>query len=269
MEKRFLLSFKGILFIFSVLTVSACSTTPVGYTNSGFPFYVQRIKYPCAYKGFYSKSSVETLNNNLDRNRYFDKRVVSISGTSDSINKGISLNQAGDKITCHAELTFSNGSKEDGFISYSKGINDTIVVTWMSDHDSLVEKAKEKEAALVAEEDWQKSFPFNEYPYMAFLSCSSMGYKSSLLVCYFNRNLTSSFEIKNGDDYSFYKGHEIQRAGNPKEGDLRIPLKNNFFINTQNVSRHHVLNIKIVDRRNNSLVFEKSAGMFDYISVKN
>jgi hypothetical protein len=264
-----LISAKVTLVIIGIFILSGCSSPPAGYTNSGFPFFIEKANYPCAYKGFYSDGALAILTSGLDKEKYPSEKVVSISGTADTVNKDNQINSNNDTLSCSAEIAFSNGKKEKGVIHYAKGVNDSIVMSWMSDSDRAESKAKEAEAAKKAEADWQKEFSQERYPYFAFVNCNFMGNNAPLSVCYFNANISSSFEIRNGDKYFLYKGYDIWKAGDVKDGLLRIPLQEHFYIDTQNVSKHHVLNVRIIDRKNNTVVFEKSAGMFDYISIKN
>lgn len=78
----------------------------------------------------------------------------------------------------------------------------------------------------------------------------------------------TTFELQNGSFYKMYQYIDLDQAG---YGNyiLMIPLENSFKITTQNSNNYALLNLKIKDSSTGKIIFEKSAGYYGIISVKN
>lgn len=111
----------------------------------------------------------------------------------------------------------------------------------------------------------------NQFQYEAQLTCAfGNGMPAALFVCMQNRNINSDLEVRNGDDYSMSKFYALNVPNSQQiQSGISIDLRKNFEIKVQNVSNQAILNIKIYDKKTNKKVFEKSAGQFDVINVRN
>jgi hypothetical protein len=106
--------------------------------------------------------------------------------------------------------------------------------------------------------------PKNEFPYMAYLSCSMRGTPFPLYACIAN------FELNNGNEYLFYAGADVLESKLVNEqGVLVIPLRNDFSIVAQNSSKYANMNLTIKDTKTNENVFQKTVTIYNVISVKN
>ena len=78
----------------------------------------------------------------------------------------------------------------------------------------------------------------------------------------------TKFELQNGSFYKMYQYIDLDQAG---YGNyiLMIPLEKSFKITTQNSNNYALLNLKIKDSSTGKIIFEKSAGYYGIISVKN
>ncbi|MGL5386627.1 MAG: hypothetical protein ACRDCA_12365 [Serratia sp. (in: enterobacteria)] len=220
----------------------------------------------CYYKGFTSENTVALLNKSLSENK------SNIIAKSIVINKSIDNEDRNsikeNTIICRSEIELHGGGKESGYLTFKEDNEGKPEVTWESDND--IKKTKEDEI----KERNRKEIEFNSisikaYPYMAYVSCKLMGYDYPIIHCAYGTYTQSTFEIKNGNNYNMYQGADIGAAGNNSVGVLRIPLSKHFQINVRNGSGNSLINMKIIDRATGSIVFEKSAGMYNYISVEN
>lgn len=134
------------------------------------------------------------------------------------------------------------------------------------------EKAAE-EAKRALEEKQRLEFA-KEFPYYAEITCGA-NFSSGIPVysCFFGRNnVNTELEIRNGTEYKMYTAGEIINSRNLliKNGTLmRINLRQKFDLKVQNSSDSLVMNLKIYNRANQQLVYEKSATQYGVIRASN
>ena len=122
--------------------------------------------------------------------------------------------------------------------------------------------------------DERKSFfakkPINQFPYQAEITCTYGSNQLPVMACMQKGNITTNIEVKNGDEYSMGQFTRLDIANSVGSGEgIAIALRPNFQIKMQNASSEMTMNLKITDRQSNSVVYQKSAGQFDYISANN
>ena len=108
------------------------------------------------------------------------------------------------------------------------------------------------------------------YPYEAILSCGFNGQHISAIACFTGKHSQTQLELRNGDDYGMYQNWELQRAGGQEYQDgLHISLNKNFSITAQNAADDLILNLRIVDKKTNRVLYEKSAAKYGVVSARN
>lgn len=128
---------------------------------------------------------------------------------------------------------------------------------------------EEKRRREVAERERQERAEYaKNFPYYAVLSCGFRGDHMNILACFAGR-VGTEIELRNGTQYGLYKVHDIGRLGRETREGLRIDLRRNFEIKAQNSNDTLVLGLKIYDRMNNEVVFEKQVARFGVILIKN
>jgi len=127
----------------------------------------------------------------------------------------------------------------------------------------------ESEAAESAPAPAAVETPKLEFPYKAVLVCGQP--YITILAC-FGGDVGTEIELTNGEDYGMYTVNDIAsgRAGGKmtNEGYV-IELRESFELKVQNSSDSLILNMKVFDQASGEKLFEKSAGHFGAISVKN
>ena len=96
--------------------------------------------------------------------------------------------------------------------------------------------------------------------YIAEVTCG----KQALASCFSSQpnlpNVTTSLEVRSGQEYKLYQYQELMNKGSK----LTIPLKEHFSIRAQNTSNTWLLSIVIKDKTSGKILFQKSAGLYDY-----
>jgi len=141
---------------------------------------------------------------------------------------------------------------------------------------ALFYKAKQErkeETELIAQDKKQQFYdkrPIKEFPYQAEISCTYGGGYLPLVVCMQKGNLTTNIEVRSGQDYSMVQFMNLDIANSISSNNkLVVLLRSKFQIKMQNAGSVETMDLKIVDRQSNGVVYQKSAGLFDYISATN
>jgi hypothetical protein len=136
--------------------------------------------------------------------------------------------------------------------------------------EAEIKQKQQKEEKIKAEAAEKIRFA-KEFPYFAVISCGVGSNHLNTMAC-FSNNLTS-LEIKNGNEYGLYKIMQIANRMIPnsreqKDG-LMINLRSAYEINVQNGadSNSFILGVKIFQRSNNNLLFQKQVDRFGVIRV--
>jgi len=152
----------------------------------------------------------------------------------------------------------------------------------IGDRDLTVETAdlfyQKKNAEKVQEqrisEDRDRQFfagkPIKEFPYQARMTCSYGSNQLPLMACMQNGNITTNIEVRSGQDYSMgqFTNLNIANSLGTKNG-LIVLLRSEFQIRMQNASNQMAMNLEIVDRQTNAILYQKSAGQYGYITASN
>ena len=122
--------------------------------------------------------------------------------------------------------------------------------------------------------DERKSFfakkPISQFPYQGDITCTYGSNQLPVMACMQNGNITTNIEVRNGEEYSMAQFTRLDIANSIGSGNgIAIALRPNFQIKMQNASSEMTMNLKIIDRQTNAVVYQKSAGQFDYISTRN
>jgi hypothetical protein len=128
-----------------------------------------------------------------------------------------------------------------------------------------------RQAAKTAEDERQRQIQYaKEFPFYAVISCGS-NYNSNFPVftCFNGKHdVHTELEIRNGSAYKMYTFMDIMQM--PQDnGNLVIDLRQKFDIKMQNASDSFILNLKIYNRANQKVSFEKSASRFGVIRISN
>lgn len=128
-----------------------------------------------------------------------------------------------------------------------------------------------RQAAKAAEEERQRQIQYaKEFPFYAVISCGS-NYNSNFPVftCFNGKNdVHTELEVRNGSTYKMYTFMDIMQM--PQDnGNLVIDLRQKFDLKMQNASDSFILNLKIYNRANQKISFEKSASRFGVIRISN
>ncbi len=119
--------------------------------------------------------------------------------------------------------------------------------------------AKEQEETRIREKQLAK-----DYPFYAVITC---GQHFPVYGC-FAGNVNTELELRNGNEYKMYTVQDIMGIPQNQNG-IMFNLRNKFELKMQNSSDNLILNLKIYNRANNSISFEKSASRFGVIRVSN
>lgn len=129
------------------------------------------------------------------------------------------------------------------------------------------ELAQVTAAKRLAKESEEKAA---NYPFEAVLTCGFIGQHVNATACFIGEHTRTQLELRNGEEYGMYQGWELQKAGGQEFKDgLHLSLHKNFSITAQNASNNLILNLKIIDKKTNRLVYEKSAAKYGVVSVRN
>lgn len=122
----------------------------------------------------------------------------------------------------------------------------------------------------LAEEEYNKKIKSGKYPFIAVLTCDLGVSTQPPQFCFYPNDFgfATTFELQNGSFYKMYQYIDLDQAGYGNYF-LKIPLENSFKITTQNSNNYALLNLKIKDSSTGKIIFEKSAGYYGIISVKN
>ena len=110
-----------------------------------------------------------------------------------------------------------------------------------------------------------------DFPYLAEISCS-YGNSSGWFPdrCMADGNFRTTIEVRSGQDYSMGQFLNLNIANSiGSNNGLVVLLGSTFSMKMQNASNTFTMNLKIIDRQTNNVVYQKSAGQFDYISASN
>jgi len=109
-----------------------------------------------------------------------------------------------------------------------------------------------------------------EFPFYAVISCGN-NYNGNFqaFICFNgNHNVHTELEVRNGSTYNMYTFMDIMQMPADK-GSLVIDLRQNFDLKMQNASDSFLLNLKIYNRANQKIIFEKSASHYGVIRISN
>lgn len=110
------------------------------------------------------------------------------------------------------------------------------------------------------------------FPYLAVLTCGMGSNHINVVACFAAQGSSSvdtELRLTNGDSTRMYKAYSMREAGQERSDGFHIELRRNFSIQAQNSHGTLILGLKIIDRANGRVVFEKQAARFDVISVAN
>jgi hypothetical protein len=129
---------------------------------------------------------------------------------------------------------------------------------------------REREDFEVSKKNFIATKPISQFPYQGDITCTLGGNQLPVMACMQKGNITTNIEVRNGEDYSMAQFTRLNIANSIGSGNgIAIALRPNFQIKMQNASSEMTMNLKITDRQSNSVVYQKSAGQFDYISANN
>ena len=103
-----------------------------------------------------------------------------------------------------------------------------------------------------------------EFPFYAVITC---GEGFPVFGCFAGR-VNTELELLNGNEYKMYTLIDIMQIPQNQDG-ISFNLRNKFEIKMQNSDDTLVLNLKIYNRANQQIVFEKSATRFGVIRISN
>ncbi len=268
----------GLLAI-SILTTGCMPTGYERENNMGaFSFMLGRPLYQCANINFSSSKISNSLNLKLGKKNAPTQKVSSIDGINSEENSKQKANQSG-VLSCHATVTYENGARESGtvYLQYPGDSGDS-AVGWVSDKDMPELKARQesdKSQTIKNDKDKLDRFysdrPIKDFPYLAEISC---GYgnasKGSPFMCMTYRSINTQIEVRNGEEYSMVQVPNLNIPNSIyAENGILVLLRPTFSMRMQNASDTFTMNLKIIDRRNNALAYQKSAGQYDYIRANN
>ena len=129
---------------------------------------------------------------------------------------------------------------------------------------------KDREDFDVAKKNFIAKKPIGQFPYEGDISCTYGNNQLPVMACMQIGNITTNIEVRNGDEYSMAQFTRLDIANSIGSGNgIAIALRPNFQIKMQNASNEMTMNLKIIDRQTNGVVYQKSAGQFDYITATN
>jgi len=112
--------------------------------------------------------------------------------------------------------------------------------------------------------------PIKGFPYLAKISCTIGSNQLPMMACMQKGNITTNIEVRSGQDYSMAQFTNLNIENSmSSNGGLTILLRPTFQMKMQNASNEMTMNLEILDRQTNEVVYKKSAGQFDYISASN
>lgn len=200
--------------------------------------------------------------------------VISSSGheifdrsAKEAVHKASNFNFANGYAKKFMWFNFTNADQVNAFNKAQELRNNAEIQEKINKEQVVAQKNHE---ALVLKE-YDRQLKSGRYPFVAELSCAYAGQLAHPNSC-FHPNMYDSgttFELKNGDFYKMYQYHDLGQAGVTIDNVLHIPLEQPFKITAQNSDTFALLNLKIKDSITGKIIFEKSAGYFRVISVRN
>ena len=128
-----------------------------------------------------------------------------------------------------------------------------------------IEKQRiEKQRIEKQQEEKQRIEYAEEFPFYAVITC---GKHFPVHACFSGR-VNTELELLNGNEYKMYTLIDIMQIPQD-QGGISFNLRNKFEIKMQNSDDSLVLNLKIYNRANQQIVFEKSATRFGVIRISN
>jgi hypothetical protein len=103
----------------------------------------------------------------------------------------------------------------------------------------------------------------DQAPYLAEITCGGV----PISICFQSSrssNYTSSLEVRSGATYKLYQYVDLLDQGTV----FSIPLTKQFLIKAQNTNTSALLNIKIMQKNSGKILYQKSAGTYEYISIR-
>ena len=129
---------------------------------------------------------------------------------------------------------------------------------------------KEREDFEVSKKNFIEKKPISQFPYQGDITCTYGSNQLPVMACMQKGNITTNIEVRNGEEYSMAQFTRLDIANSIGSGNgIAIALRPNFQIKMQNASSEMTMNLKIIDRQTNTVIYQKSAGQFDYISASN
>jgi hypothetical protein len=129
---------------------------------------------------------------------------------------------------------------------------------------------KEKDNQAKADAEAEAKL-IKEFPYIAKFTCTVRGAEVNFLSCLYGRgSLKSEIEITNGNEYKKYDGAEFSWiAKDGDDGSKILNLKSKFSITAQNAASDLILSLKIINRKNGKVIYEKNVSQYGVIKIKN
>lgn len=269
---------KGVFLILIFSMLSGCTSTKIsstGYKTKTLLLYgiipIHDVNSPFLYCGndYFKSDDFVTILNSTVIVRNESGSPVKIASVSRLVGSDGRNDSVSNPLTCNASLLLVDNSVQNGKLTL-RVVNEKASASWVSDNDEFKSRLKAIQEKKDAEIKFNSQFPNDDYPYMAYLSCSIMGRNVSLVACLSDSSGGTSLEIQNGDYYHLYRMYDISNLGRVgNDGATEIPLRNKFSIKGQNSSDSMNLNLIIKDRSNGKVLFQKSASMYGFISVMN
>lgn len=105
-----------------------------------------------------------------------------------------------------------------------------------------------------------------DLPFVAEIDCSG----HPLLLCFGagSQTILGQMEIRSGNSYKMYSGYALldHQFNLPR---FKVPLHERFTLKIRNGSSYNQINLKVYDSLTGTVLFEKSAGPYGSISVRN
>jgi len=130
------------------------------------------------------------------------------------------------------------------------------------------EKANKKQRENQRAEANEKVQLAQEFPLYALVTCSIYSRHTSIYPC-FSGDVDTEIELRNGNQYGLYKSYQFNSIGKDTSEGFVIDLRRNYQLKVQNSSSDLILGVKIINRSNNAVLFEKQVSKFKVINVRN